>query len=141
VEKFIKEAERFADEDKKNKSKIEAKNEGDTVLYSTEKALREHGGKISQDERGAIDRALAELKEALKSEDVDRITKAKDETMRAAQKLGEVIYKEAGAQAGAAGGPQPGPDAGGHASGNGKENGGKKEDVVDAEVVEEEKKD
>jgi molecular chaperone DnaK len=139
VEKFIKEAERFSDEDKKNKAKIEAKNEGDSVLYASEKALREHGGKVSQEERTAIDRAIADLKEALKGDDPEKMNKAKDALLQASQKLGEVIYREA-QQKGAEGGPAsadgkaPGGDG---ASGQPKDG---KEGVVDAEVVDEEKK-
>ncbi|MFA6092074.1 MAG: molecular chaperone DnaK [Elusimicrobiota bacterium] len=133
VEKFVREAEKFAEEDKKNKAKIEAKNEADTVLYSAEKALREHGDKVSQDERGAIDRAVTELKDAMKSEDPERINKSKDALMQASQKLGEAIYKEAAqkAQAEAA-------QKGGAASPESDKK--DKPDVVDAEVVDEDKK-
>ena len=139
VEKFIREAEKFSDEDKRVKSKIEAKNEADAVLYATEKALREHGGKVSQEERGEIDRAVSALKDALKTEDPEKITKAKDDLVRASQKLGEAIYRET---AGRAAAEQPKGDGSG---GDGKEapkagkNGGKDE-VVDAEVVDEEGK-
>ena len=64
VERFVEQAEQFADEDKKNQGKVEAKNEADTLLYSTEKAVREHGGKLSQEERQGIDRGIADLKDA-----------------------------------------------------------------------------
>ncbi|MDE2291106.1 MAG: Hsp70 family protein, partial [Elusimicrobia bacterium] len=133
IEKFVKEAAKFADEDTKQKARVEAKNEADSVLYGTEKALREHGGKVPQEERAAIERAVSDLKEALKSDDPDRMNKAKDELVKASQKLGEIIYKEAGAKAGASAGPAGGPSsAGGDAD--------KKDDVVDAEVVDEDKK-
>ncbi|MBI5244015.1 MAG: molecular chaperone DnaK [Elusimicrobia bacterium] len=135
VDKFIKEAERFAEEDKKHKGRIEAKNEADTVLYAAEKALREHGDKVSQEERTNIDRGISDLKEALKGDDTEKINKAKDALIHASQKLGEAIYKEAAAKSG-------GKDNGGS---NGKP-GGKKDqkekegsEVVDAEVVDEEK--
>lgn len=135
VERFVKDAEKFADEDKKNKELIEAKNEGDSVLYQTEKSLKEHGDKIPQDDRLNIDRALGDLREALKGDNPERIKKAKDDALQASQKLGEIIYKAsqaaaAGAQgaAGAQAGAQPGPDAAGAQSQN-------KEDVVEAEVV------
>lgn len=102
VENFVKQAEKFAEEDKKTKERIEAKNEADGVLYQTEKALKDHGDKIPQDERLKIDQALSELKEAIKSEDTERIKKAKDEALAASQKLGEIIYKESQAKAQAA---------------------------------------
>jgi len=135
IDKFVKQAEQFSDQDKKYKEKVDAKNESDSVLYMTEKALKEHGDKISQDERLAVDRAINELKDALKGDDVEKIKKAKDQLATVSQKLGEAVYKASqakpGAEASAAGGqqeaPQPGPA-------------GKKEDVVDAEVVDEAKK-
>ena len=136
VEKFVKDAEKFAEEDKKHKEVIEAKNQGDSVLYQTEKSLKEYGDKVSQDDRLAIDRALGDLRDALKGEDVARIKVATDEALKAGQKLGEAMYKNAQAQqqaqAGAqAGAQQQGPAAGAQAAGN---NGGK-DDVVEAEVV------
>ncbi len=130
IEKFVKEAAKFADDDVKQKARVEAKNEADQALYATEKALREHGGKIPQEERTAIDRAVSDLKDALKTDDPEKIVKAKDELLRASQKLGEIIYKEAGAAAG----------GGGETKTNGHGADPKKDDVVDAEVVDEEKK-
>ena len=102
VNNFVKQAEQFAEEDKKTKERIEAKNEADSVLYTTEKALREHGDKVPQDERLKIDQALSELKEAIKSDDTQRIKTAKDNALTASQKLGEIIYKESQAKAQAA---------------------------------------
>ena len=134
VEKFVKEAEAHADEDKRSKEKIQAKNEADTVLYSSEKALRDHGDKISQEERAQVERALSDLKEALKTDDVDRINKAKDELLKASHKLAEEIYKTAAA----AGKTGDGDGAGAHV--NGKNGQAKEGEVVDAEVVDEEKK-
>ena len=138
IDKFMKQAEQFSDQDKKNREKVEAKNESDSVLYMTEKALKEHGDKISQDERLAVDRAITELKDALKGDDVEKIKKAKDEVVAVSQKLGEAVYKASQAKAGpgaaggpAAGGPQENPE---HA------HAGKKDDVVDAEVVDDTKK-
>ncbi|MFA5139999.1 MAG: molecular chaperone DnaK [Elusimicrobiota bacterium] len=143
VEKFVREAEKFSDEDKRQRAKIEAKNEADTVLYATEKALREHGGKVSQEERGKIDSAITELKGALKTEDPEKINKAKDELMRTSQKLGEAIYSEAAAKAQASGKDGNGSDRA--EGGKGSDKPGKpekkgKDDVVDAEVVDEEGK-
>lgn len=139
VEKFVKEAEKFADEDKKKAQEIETKNEADAVVYSTEKALKEHGDKVSQDERMAIERALTDAKEALKGTDLEKIKKTKEDLLQASHKLAEEVYKAASAKAqpgGAASGagPSPSEGAGPSASGNGN---GK---VVDAEVVDEDKK-
>ena len=132
VENFVKQAEKFAEEDKKTKERIEAKNEADGVLYQTEKALKDHGDKIPQDERLKIDQALSELKEAIKSEDTERIKKAKDEALAASQKLGEIIYKESQAKAQAAQGAQAGAQGPAQEAPQGE---AKKDDVVEAEVV------
>jgi len=134
VDKFVKQAEQFADEDKKQKAKIEAKNEGEQVLYVSEKALKDYGDKVSQEERAAIDRAISDLKDALKSEDPERIRRSKDELLKVSQKLGEAMYKAQQAAGAAPGGAHPG--------GNGKSGDAGKgaESVVDAEVVEEKDK-
>jgi molecular chaperone DnaK len=135
VEKFIKQAEQFADDDKKFKEKVSAKNEAEAILFSSEKALKEHGDKVSQDERGAIDSGISELKEALKGDDLDRLNKAKEGLLKASHKLAEQIYKAENAKGGD--GAQGGNGAHAEAGSNGAEK--PKEDVVDAEVVEEKK--
>lgn len=135
VEKFVKDAEKFADEDKKHKEVIEAKNQGDSVLYQTEKALKEYGDKVSQDDRLAIDRALNDLRDALKGEDSAKMKSATDAALQASQKLGEAMYKSQQANAGAQAqqaGAQAGANAGAQA---GAANNGGKDDVVEAEVV------
>lgn len=135
VEKFVKDAEKFADEDKKHKEVIEAKNQGDSVLYQTEKALKEYGDKVSQDDRLAIDRALNDLRDALKGEDAAKMKSATDAALQVSQKLGEAMYKSQQANAGAQAqqaGAQAGANAGAQA---GAANNGGKDDVVEAEVV------
>ncbi|OGR75279.1 MAG: molecular chaperone DnaK, partial [Elusimicrobia bacterium GWC2_61_25] len=132
IDKFVKQAEQFADADKKYKEKVETKNEADTVLYTTEKALKEHGDKISQDERLAVDRAINEMKEAIKGDDMDKVKKAKENLIQVSQKLGEAVYKASQAKA-APGGAGPAPEGAKAAPGG-------KDDVVDAEVVDDNKK-
>jgi molecular chaperone DnaK len=120
VERMVKEAERFAEEDRKKREAAEARNRGDSVLYQVEKLLREHGDKVSADERARVEQALGELREALKGDDIARITRAADAVQQASYKLSEAMYK---ATAGApAGGPTGGPA--------GKPGG---DDVIDAE--------
>ncbi|OGS27819.1 MAG: molecular chaperone DnaK [Elusimicrobia bacterium RIFOXYB2_FULL_48_7] len=147
VDKFVKQAEQFADEDKKRKEVIEARNELDNLVYHTEKTVKEHGDKISQDERLELERALNDAKEALKADDTGKINKAKEDLTKSAHKLAEVVYKEATKQqAGGAGqgGPGAGPQQesqaeggsgqGGEQPGEGKKPGG--DDVIDAEFKE-----
>src|ERR1019366_4120098 len=69
VDKFVKQAEQFAEEDKKHREEIEAKNELDGLVYATEKSLKDHGDKVSAEERLSIERALTESKEVLKGTD------------------------------------------------------------------------
>ena len=104
-----------------------AKNEADSVLYACEKALKEHGDKVSQDERAAIDRGIADLKEAIKSDDVERMNKAKEDVLKASHKLAQEVYKEASKAHAAQG--APGKEEGSSKGGKGGD------DVMDAEVV------
>jgi len=95
VDKFVKQAEQFSDEDKRHKDEIEAKNVLDGLVYSTEKSLKEQGGNMSGDERLNVDRALSQAKDALKGTDVDTLKKANEDLTTAAHKLAESIYKAA----------------------------------------------
>jgi len=124
VEKFVKEAEQYAEADKKKKEEIEVKNESDAVIYSTEKSLKEYGDKITQEERLKIDQALSVAKEDVKGTDTERMKKSKDELLTASHKLAEHIYQDAQKKA--------------QESSTGKDE--KSEKVVDAEVVDENKK-
>jgi molecular chaperone DnaK len=136
VDKFVKQAEQYATEDKQRKEEIEIRNEADNLVYSTEKSLKEHGDKISPDERLNIERALNEAKEALKGSDFEAIKRTKESLTAAAHKLAEAIYKEAQKK-------QTPPEQGGGQPQGGQPQGGQpagEDNVVDAEVVGEEKK-
>ncbi|HSZ58096.1 MAG TPA: molecular chaperone DnaK [Tepidisphaeraceae bacterium] len=136
IEKMKREAESHAADDKKRREVIDLKNQGESLAYSTEKSLREYGDKVSGDVRGQIESALTNLRDALKSDEGDRIKKAMDNLTQVSHKLAEEIYKAssaAGAAPGAAG-PQPGGDRGTAGAGPGRAGDGKKEDeVIDAE--------
>jgi molecular chaperone DnaK len=95
IDKMMKEAERFSEEDKKKKEEAELRNETDTLVYSTEHSLKEHGDKISGTEKEKIESALKETKEALQGKDMEKIKKAKENLQNASYKLAEVIYREA----------------------------------------------
>ena len=110
IKKMQKDAELHADEDKKKKEKIEAQNQADTLVYSTEKALKEYGDKVDADTKKKIEEKLEELRKLKTSEDVEAIKKTSEELSQAAMKLGEIMYKEAAekqAAAGAAGAGAP----------------------------------
>ncbi len=94
IEKMVKDAEANAAEDKKRREAVDAKNHADALVHSTEKALAEHGSKIADTERRAIEDAVSDLKEALKGDDAEAI-KAKTNTVaQASMKLGEAMYKQ-----------------------------------------------
>jgi molecular chaperone DnaK len=119
IDKMIKDAEAHAAEDKKRKEAVEAKNHAEALVHSTEKALSEHGSKVGETDRRAIEDAMSDLKEALKGDDAEAI-KAKTNTLaQVSMKLGEAMYKQQQAE------------AEGAASGSAK-----KDDVVDAEFTE-----
>ncbi len=94
IDKMVKDAEANAAEDKKRREAVDAKNHADALVHSTEKALGEHGSKIGDTERRAIEDAVSDLKEALKGDDAEAI-KAKTNTLaQASMKLGEAMYKQ-----------------------------------------------
>ncbi len=103
IKKMQKDAELHADEDKKKKEKIEAKNHADTLAYSTEKALKEYGDKVDADTKKSIEEKLEALKKVLAGDDTDAIKKASEELTQASMKLGEAMYKAAAEKQGAAG--------------------------------------
>jgi molecular chaperone DnaK len=125
IDKMIKDAEAHAEEDKARKAQVEAKNHAESLVHATEKALAEHGSKVGEAERRAIENAMADLKEALKGDDAAAITAKTNALAQASMKLGEAMYKQQ-QEAGTGG-----PDASGGAAG-----GAPKEDVVDAEFTE-----
>ncbi len=94
IQKMVKDAEANAAEDKKRREAVDAKNHADALVHSTEKALAEHGSKVEESERRAIEDAVSDLKEALKGDDAEAI-KAKTNTVaQASMKLGEAMYKQ-----------------------------------------------
>jgi molecular chaperone DnaK len=121
IQRMVKDAEAHATEDKARKEGVEAKNRADALVHTTDKALAEYGSKINEAERRTIENALADLKEALKGDDVAAINAKSNALAQASMKLGEAMYKaqEGGAQADGTSGA-----------------GGAKDDVVDAEFTE-----
>ncbi|MFI5380560.1 MAG: molecular chaperone DnaK [Tepidisphaerales bacterium] len=136
IEKMKRDAEANAAADKKRREVVDLRNQGDGLAFQIEKQLKEHGDKVPGEVRGNIESALTNLKEALKSEDADRIRKAIDNVQQMASKIGEAIYGKGGPQPGGPqAGPGPGPEAQAGAGRPGATGtGGKKDDdVIDAE--------
>ena len=125
IDKAVKEAEQFAAEDAKRKEEVDIRNQGDQMVYQTEKTLEEMGDKIPAGDKASVESALGKLKETLKGTDTQAIKNATEELTKAFYAVSEKLYGQQGGQAG-----QPGPDMGGQAQQGGTSAG---PDVVDAD--------
>ena len=125
IEKMVKDAEANKEADKKKRESVDVRNQADTLIHSTDKNLKEHGSKVSEADKKAIEDASSQLKEALKGENTDDIKKKTEALVQASMKLGEAIYKSQ---------QNTKPDSN---KDDGKDDKGKKEDnVVDADFEE-----
>ncbi|HOJ55127.1 MAG TPA: molecular chaperone DnaK [Phycisphaerae bacterium] len=138
IEQMRRDAEAHAAEDKARRELVDLKNQGDNLVYQTEKALKEHGDKVPPQDRGNIESALNQLKEALKGDDRTAIERSMEQVKSTSQVIGKIMYEEA-AKAAAAGGA----GAAGGATGSGPQQtagagtaAGGGEDVIDAEFEE-----
>jgi molecular chaperone DnaK len=134
IDRMMRDADAHAEEDRKRREEAEVRNNADTLVYQTEKLLREQGEKASPEDKSAIDDALKSVKEALSGTDVDAIKRAHEGLISASQNFASRLYQQAAAQAqqGGAGG------AGGPGDGSaGQAGGAAEEEVADAEIVDE----
>ncbi|MGZ7065543.1 MAG: molecular chaperone DnaK [Candidatus Aminicenantales bacterium] len=141
INRMVKDAESHAGEDRKRRETIDAKNQADQLIYSLEKLLRENKDKIREHEAEAVQNEIENTKKAIASDDLDQIKKATDSLSHVSHRLTETLYQQAGPQA-APGGPsdqQAGPSEGGDGSGRAQA-GGPEDEVIDAEVVDDTKK-
>lgn len=140
IEKMVKDAEKFAAEDSKKKEEVETINQADTLVYATEKSLKEFGDKVSQNERADIEARINDLKTAIKDKNIDRIKKGMEDLTKVSHKLAEEIYKQAAAkQQGSASGQGPKAETAGEKQEEPKSQ-KKDEDIIDAEYKEEDDK-
>ena len=131
IEKLVKEAEMHAEEDKRRKELIEARNHADSLVYSVEKNIKEFGDKVDAAEKAKIEEAIEKVKKALEGDDLDAIKKAQDDLMNVSHKLAEAMYAKT------AGGPGgPGASGGAGSAGADQASGKKDDDVVDADFEE-----
>ena len=136
IDKLVKDAELHADEDKKKRELVDARNSADALIYSTEKSLKEMGDKVDAETKGNIEAAIEPLRKALEGEDVEEIKRLSEALTQASHKLAEAMYQQASQEQGQPEGDPAGADAGSAA-------GAPEDDVVDAdfeEVKEEDKK-
>jgi len=138
IEKMVKEAEKYASEDSKKKEEVELINQADALVYSTEKSLKDYGDKINQQERAGIETDLTDLKQSIKDKNVDKIKKGMEALTKSAHKLAEEVYKQAAAKSQQSAGEQASGGAG--TEGPREEPDKGKEEVIDAEYKDEDKK-
>lgn len=125
IDKMVRDAEQYAEEDRKRREEAEVRNTAEQMQYQTEKFLEDNGDKVPADVRGPVDEALTKLREALKGTDNAAITTASEELAKVSQTLGQAVYAQNEAAGGTDGaGAQDGAAAAGD------------DDVVDAEIVE-----
>jgi molecular chaperone DnaK len=139
VDRMMREAEAHSDEDKKRREEIEARNKADQSVYTAERMLRDTGDKISAGDRAAIESAIADLKKAIEGGEAPAMNRAMEVLTQAQHKAAEALYRsqqQSGGGAAPGGEPASGADGCDTSSAGGKPEG----DVIDAEVVEEEKK-
>jgi molecular chaperone DnaK len=128
IERMVKEAEQFAEEDKKRRAAAEAKNNAESLVHTTEKQLAEHGDKVTPEIKTEIETAISEAKAAVESGDADQMTEKTNALTQAAMKLGQAMYEQQQAQA-----QQTGGEAGASGEASGEQ---PNEEVVDAEFSE-----
>lgn len=130
IEKMVKDAEANRDADSKKREIVDARNNLDSLVFSTEKAISEAGDKVPAEKKADVEAAIAEAKTKLTSENLDEVKAATERLQNAAHAIAQDLYGQPGAQPGAEGGPQPGAEA--------QQNAGKKDDddVVDADFKE-----
>ena len=125
IERMVRDAEAHAEDDRKRKEEAEIRNNADSLVYQTEKVLKEHGDKITGPEKDAVESSLQSLKTAIEGDDITAIRSATESLMTASQSFSQRLYDAAGAEgaaASAAGSSAPNDD-----------------DVIDAEIIDEDR--
>jgi molecular chaperone DnaK len=135
VDRMMREAESHADEDKQRREEVETRNRADQAVYGAERLLADAGEKLGASEKAAVQGAIDTLKQAIEKTDADAIRRGMDALTQAQHRAAEALYRQAGPTSGP-GGESAGPSSG--PSGGGQEPAGA--DVIDAEVVDDEKK-
>ena len=129
IDQMVKDAEAHAEEDRKRREEAEVRDNADSLVYQTEKVLREQGDKVSADEKAAVEGPLGDLKKALEGNDTDAIKRATESLMTASQAFSQKLYEAAARDTNAAGTSASGQGAGSVDD----------DDIVDAEIVDDDK--
>jgi molecular chaperone DnaK len=94
IEQKIKDAEKYAEDDKKRREGIETKNQAESLVYNAEKTVKEHGDKVSKEDKESIEKAIEQLKESMKGDDIPKIKKDTEKLQEDVQKIGTAIYQK-----------------------------------------------
>ena len=130
INRMVRDAEAHAEEDRRRREEAEVRNNADSLVYQTEKVLRDQGDKVSADERAAVEGPLDDLKKTLTGSDLDAIKSATEKLMAASQSFSQKLYETASRDANAAGTSASGQT-------NTGASGAADDEIVDAEIVEE----
>jgi molecular chaperone DnaK len=130
IDQMVKDAEAHAEEDRKRREEAEVRNNADSLVYQTEKVLRDQGDNVPAEEKAAVEGPLSDLRKALEGNDIDAIKTATEALMSASQAFSQKLYEAAARDADAAGSSASGQDAGSSGAGD--------DDIVDAEIVDDE---
>jgi molecular chaperone DnaK len=133
IDRMVKEAELHAEEDKKEREKAEVRNEADSMIYSTEKNIKDLGDKVNAADKAKTEEAIANLRKALESGDIQSIKDKTEALKQVSYKIAEEIYKQQGAAGQQSGGPGAGPDMGGGTAGGGSMGGDNTRSAEDAD--------
>ena len=93
IQKMVKEAEANKEEDKKKRETVDSRNQADSIIFSTEKSLKEHGDKVTEEEKKAIETGISDLKKALEGTDTEEVKAKTQSLIQVSMKLGEAVYK------------------------------------------------
>jgi len=148
IDKMVKESEKYAEEDKKQKEKVEMMNQANALVYSTEKSVKEYGDKVSEDDKKNIEKELESLKEAIKASDAEKIKAGTESLQKVSHKLAEEVYKATASQQAAGGGAEAegaqqanvGDQGAGQQGDTSTATDTKKEDIIDADFKAEDDK-
>jgi len=133
IDQMVKDAEAHAEEDRKRREEAEVRNNADSLVYQTEKVLREQGENVSAEEKEAVEQPLSDLKKALEGNDTEAIKTATETLMSASQAFSQKLYEAAARDSGAAGTSASGQGDGDTGAGSASD-----DDIVDAEIVDDE---
>jgi len=134
IQKMVRDAESHAEDDRKKRDLVEARNQADSLVYMTEKTLKEHGDKVDAATKSAIEAAMSKTKTAMEGSDTEEIKRTMEELQQASHKLAEAMYQQAAGAGGA--GPEAGAGGAGPGAGGPQASAKPEEDVVDAEYEE-----